>query len=137
AMELDFRAVQETPQLLRMRRYVRVNSALARRVCDLSHSEEQALALMTDAWIATQIRESVEVPGAGAVVGILRSLSGAAVDARPQEVKLPVVQERIDAAIAQALAPAHREAFQRERDARVCFRKQSLAALLVNVLDYR
>lgn len=123
------------PQLTKMRRYVRVNCALARRVCELSDSEEAAFAQMNDAWLAKQIRESVELPGVGAVVGIFRFLGGAARDDRPREVKIPVVKNRIDLAIDEALTPEHREAFQRERDARVQFRKQSLAAVLVAVLD--
>lgn len=128
-------AAEHDPQVLKMRRYVRVNCALARRVCELSKSEEEAFAKMNDAWIAEQINESIELPGVGAMVGILRFLGGAAGDGRPQEAKIPDVKKKIDLAIDEALIPEHREAFQRERDARVEFRKQALAAVLVAVLD--
>lgn len=126
---------EHDPQLTKMRRYVRVNCALARRACELSHSEEAAFAQMDDAWIAKQIHESVELPGVGQMVGILRFLGGAARDDRPQEVKIPAVRKRIDLTIDEALSPEHRETFQRERDERVKFRKQALAGVLVAVLD--
>ena len=48
---------------------------------------------------------------------------------------MPEVKARIDLAIDEALTPEHRQAFQRERGARVEFRKQTLAAVLVTVLD--
>lgn len=135
AAEGEQAAVEHHPQLLRMRLYVRVNCALARRVCELSESEERALSQMNDAWIAKQIHESTELPGVGAMVGILRFLGGHAGDGRPQEVKIPVVKNRIDLAIDEALTPEHRQAFQRERDERVKFRKQALAAVVVAALD--
>lgn len=128
-------ADEHDPQVKKLRRYVRVNCALARRACELSDSEEAAFAQMDDAWIAKQIRESIELPGVGEMVGILRFLGGAARDVRPQEVKIPAVKKRIDSAIDEALSPEHRETFQRERDERVNFRKQALAGVLVAVLD--
>ena len=135
AAEVDRLAADRDPQVLRLRRYVRVNCALARRVCELSEGEEQAFTQLNDAWIAKQMHESVEPLAANPMGGIFRFLGGARRDDRPREVKLPEVKKRVDLAIDAALTPGHREAFQQERDERVQFRKQALAAVLVTALD--
>lgn len=135
AADVDRLAADRDPQVLRLRRYVRVNCALARRVCELSEGEEQAFTQLNDAWIAKQMHESIEPPAANPMGGIFRFLRGARRDDRPREVKIPEVKKRIDLAIDAALTPEHREAFQRERDDRIKFRKQALAAVLVSALD--
>lgn len=135
AADVDRLAADRDPQVLRLRRYVRVNCALARRVCELSEGEEQAFTQLNDAWIAKQMHESIEPPAANPMGGIFRFLGGARRDDRPREVKIPEVKKRIDLAIDAALTPEHREAFQRERDDRIKFRKQALAAVLVSALD--
>lgn len=140
------RAGGQDPQTWLLNRYVRVNCALARRACELSEAEEQKLSQLNSVWVAKQLKESIDSPVKGVAAGIARFLGGRAAaemiiinnaNDGQQQVSIPKVEKRIEAAIDEALEPEHREAFQRERDSRDEFRKQAMAAVLISTLDER
>lgn len=140
------RARAQDPQMWLLNAYVRVNCALARRACKLSEEEEQKLSQLDSAWIDKQLKESIASPVKEVAAGIARFLgrraAAAAINVNgnngdPQQIAIPKVKTRIDAAIEEALEPEHKEAFQRERESRDQFRKQAMAAVLVSVLDER
>ncbi len=135
-------AEAQNPQKWLLNSYVRVNCALARRACDLSEGEELKLSRLNGAWIDKQIEESIASPIKGVAGGLARFLGGRVAAAQvqningdPQQIVLPTVKKKVDAAIEVALEPEHRAAFSRERDSREQFRKQALAAVLVSSLD--
>lgn len=130
----------QDPQIWLLQRYVRVNSALARRVSQLSDPEEHKLSQLTNVWIDKQVKESIASPARAVAAGIARFLGGGVVEVQnlngdPQQLAIPKVKKRIDAAIEECLEPEHREAFVRERESQIEFRKQATAAVLVAVVD--
>ncbi|MEO8269976.1 MAG: hypothetical protein ABI557_09655, partial [Aureliella sp.] len=136
----------QDPQTWLLNRYVRVNCALARRACKLSKEEERKLSQFNGAWVDKQLKESIALPIEGVAAGIARFLGGRAAaevinlngnNGDPQQIAIPKVRKKIDAAIEEALEPEHKETFQRECESRDRFRKQAMAAILISALDNR
>ncbi len=136
--ELVNEVVANDPQLLLLRNYTRVNSALLRRVCTLTENDEAELAKMNDAWIATQMQSALNANNA--VAGVARFLKGIVVQNRnqnqPQEV-LQRVKTEIDRHLDSLLTPEQLASFHQEREARHKFRMAALAEVLVSIIDQR
>lgn len=135
-------AVQNDPQLWLLSSYARVNSALARRACELTEAEEQQLALINDAWISQQMRAPVNAVAEGVAAGVALFLRGAPVmrnlnrGEQPHQV-VERVRKAIDEQIEHALSEEHRPAYRIEREAREEFRREAQASVMVAALDER
>ncbi len=130
------------PQLLLLRSYVRVNTAFACRVCELTGAEEKQLAQMNDGWIAKKMREAVDSPAKNVATGIARFLQGGAarrVAPGREQTQLDIerVKDMVDKHIDAALTDEQRIAFHTEREARDKFRNESLVRVLIAALDAR
>ncbi len=128
------------PQYLVLRTYTRVNTALARRVCQLSPAAEAAFSKMDDKWVAKQVALAADSPVKAAAAGVARFLQGLRIQ-NPQRNQPEDVIKRakvaIDKHIDSILSPDQSAELKRERAARDDFRKQALAEVLVSVLDQR
>lgn len=134
--------VENDPQLWLLSSYARVNSALARRACELSEAEEQQLALINDAWIAQQMRAPVNAVAEGVAAGVALFLRGAPVVRNMNRAEQPQqtierVRHAIDKQVDHALSEDHRQAFRAERAERDKFRSEAAASVLIAVLDER
>lgn len=131
----------DDPQMQILARYARVNCALARRVCKLSDEQEQQLADLNDAWLKAECEKLLRAPKEGAAAGFARmfGLGGLAPvrpDAQPQQI-IGMVSQEIDKKIKSCLNIDQASAFNDELDARLKFRRESHAEVIVGILDKR
>ncbi len=133
------------PATMLLRGYLRVNCALARRCCELSQEQEQALSRLDNAWIDRQIADANKGPVKRAAVGIARFLGGAVGNAAamrvpansdPQAV-VAAVKTKINDELTAALTEEQQAVWKHELEAREAFNKQAQAAVLVAALDNR
>lgn len=131
------------PLKLLLQRHVRIQSALARRCCDLSDEQEQGLDKLDDDWLTQQIAENQVGPAQAAAVGIARFLGGrlggggrAVAENDPQKTAASV-KRKVEDAIASVLTDEQSVVWREEIAAREKFNKEAQAAVLVAALDSR
>ncbi len=139
--DLDFAQAQEIadPQVSLLHRYVRVQTGLLRRVCDLQTEQLEALGKLDRKWIAAEIANITEGPQKqkGVVRGIVRFLGGRAA---PRQVLQPkdVVRSgmlKVDDSISELLTKEQRKVFDAEIEARKEYRCQAKGDMLLAILD--
>ncbi len=142
----------EIPQLQMLAAYAKVNSALARRVCQLTDIQEQQLAVMDKKWLDAEYNKAANPNqgvgnengriNEGVAAGFAR-MFGFGQAQRIQNVQLQPhqISERVCAAIDEhiikTLEATQQVEYKRELDARESFRRDALADLVIATLDRR
>lgn len=131
------------PQMQILARYARVNCALARRVCKLSDEQEKQLAALDDAWLKAECEKLLKAPKENAAAGFARifgfAIAGQApvrAVAQPEQI-IGMVSQEIDKKIKSSLNEEQAKTFKNELDARIKFRRDSHAEVIVGILDKR
>jgi hypothetical protein len=131
----------EDPQLQLLNRTLRVDVALVRRVCELTEEQERYLGTIDDVWLKAELARASEVPKENAAAGLARLLGFGGPPPRPVNVQphqvVEMVSREIDKKIKVCLNQDQAAAFKAELDARLKFRRESQAAVIVGILDKR
>ena len=130
-------------------RYTRTETALARRVCELTDEQDSEFVKLDEDWLMTEIenqkkvRKKREVVPAGNAGGFFQFMFGAAVN-RPAQVAVAEMQPQqifqavsktIDMKIKSILDESQWTKFTFETDARDEFARQARAEVYVSMLD--
>lgn len=136
-------AIANDPMFLMLKRYVTVQSALARRASELSEQTETELAKMNDAWLATCLNSAKRADGKivqGVArffnLGVFRMQNPNQNRNAPQQI-LKRAKEEIDKHLDSLLTPEQLAAFHDERAACQKFRRLAMAEVIVDLLDQR
>lgn len=136
--EVAMEFVQDDPQMQLISQYIQTECGLVRRACNLSDEQIAGLEQMNTTWVRDELKKPAKANAPGVLKGIGRFLGGQVMgQVVEQNAMADVTRLRaaVDRKLSEALNEEQMASYNSEKDARLAFRDEAMAGVLLSSLD--